>query len=475
MVPTARSRGGRAVVLGGSMAGLLAARVLSERFERVHIVERDELPDGPEPRKGNPQGRHAHVLLARGLAVLERLFPGIAASLIAGGALETDPATSTWFQCGRWKLRVPSGLRVTVQSRPFLEWHVRRRVAALPGVSFLCGRTATELLPGPSGGEVTGVHLSRKGAPDEALSADLVLDASGRGSQAPQWLTALGFDPPREEEVGVGVGYATRLYRRVDRAPDDLLIVYSDPPRTRRQGVLFPLEGDRWICSLVGWLGDHPPADDEGFLAFARTLDAPDLHRAILEAEPLGPIAVHRIPTTRWRHYEQLRRAPRRFLVLGDARCCFNPVYAQGMTVAALEAEVLESCLAEHPPESLGPAFERRVSRVVADAWLLATGEDLRYPEAEGHRPLATPLVNAYVSRVHRRVATDPAVLLAFHRVVNMVARPTALFRPGIALRVLSPSRARDGTGRVLRQRSVPLRSLVTRIKVRVARSGRGV
>lgn len=434
--------GERAVVIGGSMAGLLAARVLAVHFRRVTIVEKDDLCEGPGLRKGVPQGAHVHTLLLKGLEIVSELLPGLREALVDGGAIEADVGTVDWYQSGVWKLRVPTGQRGLLLSRPLLEREVRRRVSSLPNVAFLWGRKTAGLLAAANCREIEGVKLERKTGESEELRADLVVDASGRGSQAPHWLAALGFPVPEQTEVESGVTYVTRVFRRVRSGADRPLIIYPAPPEQRHFGVLFPVEGGRWICSLGGYLGDHPPGDEAGFLEFARGLPVGELYDAIRGAEPGGAIQRYRIPASRRRHYERVRRMPERFIVLGDALCSFNPLYAQGMTVAALEAKALGACIREQRKgglRGLSHYFQRRAAKVVDDPWKLAIGEDFQYPETKGRRPFGTSVVNAYVARIHRAVAHDPEVLLAFYRVVHMLDRPVSLFRPRIALRALAP------------------------------------
>lgn len=440
--------GERAIVIGGSMAGLLAARVLADHFQKVTVVEKDDVCEGPGQRKGVPQGAHVHTLLLKGQEIVSELLPGLREALVAGGAIEMDAGIVDWYQSGVWKLRVPTGWRGLLQSRPFLEWEVRRRVSSLPNVDFLWGGKTAGLLAAANGREIEGVKVERKTGGSEDLRADLVVDASGRGSQAPQWLAALGFPVPEQTEVESGVAYVTRVFRRVRAGADRPLIIYPAPPEQRRFGIIFPVEGGRWICSLGGYLGDHPPGDEAGFLEFARSLPVGDLYETIRGADPDGAIQRYRIPGSRRRHYERLRRRPERFIVLGDALCSFNPLYGQGMTVAALEAKALDACIREQRSgglRGLSRRFQKRAAKVVDDPWTLAIGEDFQYPETKGRRPFGTSVVNAYVARIHRAVARDPEVLLAFYRVVHMLARPASLFRPSIVMRALAPWRGERG------------------------------
>lgn len=439
MTGRSRPRRGHAIVIGASMAGLLAARILADRFGHVTIIERDVLPDGPVPRKAVPQGAHAHGLLARGLAVMTRLFPDLLSDLVAAGVPHVDFSAIGFHQFGVWKRRRRTGIDGVMLTRPFLEWHVRRRVAARRDVTVLAGHRVTSLGTTGHDRRVAGVTAQGPGAEAVALEADFVLDASGRGSRTPAMLQALGLGGPEESTIGVDLAYATRLYRR-QGFPGSWkgLLVMPRPPRQRRMGVLLAVEDDRWICTLGGWHGDHPPADERAYLDFARSLPVPELHDVIAASEPLSPIGVYKFPASRRRHYERIA-LPSGFVVMGDALCSFNPVYGQGMTVSALQADILEAWLHEAPAAST-EVLQRRLAAVVESPWLLAAGEDLRWPATRGPRSLGTTLVNAYIGRLHRAAALDDDVVLAFYRVMHMLEEPATLFRLPMVARVLARS-----------------------------------
>ena len=320
-----------AVVIGGSMAGLLAARVLSEHFERVTVIERDKLIDVAEPRKGVPQGRHVHALLAGGAAILRTYFPDLYAALAQDGSVPVDTTDIRRYQLGMRVAAVPSPVKTLWQSRPFLEQHVRDALSARNTVQFLDRCSVTRLKT--SDERITGVVLQHHSGQQrvEELAASLVVDASGRGSRAPQWLASLGYGQVEETSVKIDVGYASRIYRCPNQLPTDwkVLIVLGAPPDNKRAGVIFPIEGGYWMVTLAGWLRDYPPDDDDGFLEHARSLARQDLYEAIKEAEPITSIAVYRYAANRWRHYDRMSRLPEGFIVMGDAVCAFSPVYGQ--------------------------------------------------------------------------------------------------------------------------------------------------
>lgn len=442
---------GHALVIGGSMAGLLTARVLSERFGRVTIVERDSFPEEPEFRKGVPQSRHLHVFMMRGRMISDRLFPGLSEELEEAGAVSVDSANDfEWLTPAGFAPRFPSGLPVLMCSRDLLEWTMRARVAALPRVSLLEKTDVTGLLPTPDGKGIAAVEIRSRAAKDtaeiqEPLRAELVVDASGRNSNASKWLETLGYAPPEETYINSHLGYASRTYRRPEWFDGDWkgLNAQAAPPEVTRGGVLLPLEGDRWMVTLSGVGGDYPPTDEAGFMDFARSLRTPMLYEAIKDAEPISDISGYRDTENRRRHYEKLSRQPDNFLVTGDAASAFNPVYAQGMTTAALGAEVLEECLREQDAANgdhagLSKRFQKKLAKTNAASWLLATDEDFRVRGVEGGKAtFATRLTHRYMDRVLALSLHDVEVRQTFLEVFHMLKPPTALFGPSVVAKVL--------------------------------------
>ena len=428
---------GHAVVVGGSLTGLMAAAALARHCDRVTLLERDPPPATPEPRKGVPQARHVHVLLKQGERILADLFPGLVDELIAAGATQVDMAGDTrWFYFGAWKARFASGIDFLSQSRGFLEWRVRQRLAERANVALRHGSDASGLAL-DADRRVRGVRVGDA----ETIAADLVVDATGRVSRATGWLAAAGFPVPRQSEVKVAVGYASRIYRRAPRGLADCkaLFVYPRPPGTRL-GVLVPIEDDRWMATLVGWFGDHPPADEAGFRDFAASLPVPDFAAAIRDAEPLSPIVLHKFPSNLRRHYEDLAAMPEGLAVIGDALCSFNPIYGQGMTTGAIGARTLDETLAAGAIVGNGfsRAFQRRLAQAIDSAWLLTTCEDLRSPACEGARPAWMPLLHWYTRRVQQLTWRDAFVGKRFLEVMHLTKTPRALFHPYIVMRALT-------------------------------------
>jgi 2-polyprenyl-6-methoxyphenol hydroxylase-like FAD-dependent oxidoreductase len=364
---------------------------------------------------------------------------------------------SLWLNAAGWSRRYRSPIRLLGASRELVEWQARARVTALDNVRVLQGHEVVGLLADGRREAVTGVRLRSRGdragvaGPAVDVAAELVVDASGRGSRAPQWLAALGYPPPTETCISSLLGYASRQYRIPPgfRADWRMLLINAKPPGNARTGALVPIEGGRWMVALIGAGRDHPPTDDAGFLEFARRLRSPLLYETIREAEPVSPIFGFRNTDNRRRHFERLRRWPERFVVIGDASCTFNPIYAQGMTVTAMTAVALDRHLAGKRRRSgAGPAgrarrFQRQVAKASAGAWTMATTEDLRYPWTEGARPdLPTRVMHRYADRVLEVANGNPQVNTAFVDVVNLRRPPTSLLRPGVLLPVLARRRA---------------------------------
>lgn len=431
-----------AIVIGASMGGLLAARALADRFARVTIVERDALAASRAQRKGVPQGEHAHGLLARGRDIIEDFFPGITAQLTAEGALTGEVSADVLWHCaGGFLAEARGGLVGLLMSRPLLETQVRARVAALRNVTVLGECDTVGLTAAADKARVAGVRVQRASGAIEEIAADLVVDATGGGSRMPSWLAALGYAAPHEDVVRVGIGYTTRLYRR---RPEHLgsrlgIAITAQPPNTRYAAALA-MEGDRWIVSAGGYFGDHAPTDEAGFREFLTGLPSPAVHELVCAAEPISDFKTMKFAGSTRRRYEKLGRFPEGLLVIGDAISRFNPVFGQGMSSAATQADVLRDCLdaCEHGRGApLWLRFFRRAARVIDAPWSISVGADLAFSQTEGPRNAMVKFINWYVAKLHRAAQRDPALSLAFHKVANLIAPPPSILAPGIAWRVL--------------------------------------
>lgn len=438
--------GDRVVVLGGSVSGMYATAALSPFFREVVIIDRDELIGVREARRGAPQARHINGLLPLGARAQEELFPEITAQMIAAGCPQTDlSGTVRWYFLGKPAAQVRAGLTNVAARRPIMELHLRERVQALGNVTFIERYDITDLVTNADRSRVTGVRMHPHGdgdGVDATVMADLVVDTTGRGSRSPVWLEELGYERVAEEGTKMGLGYATRHYRLgvVDPFGTDHSIVCVANPMTPRGCIFTKADSGTVELTVYGILGDHPPVDPVGFNAFVKTLVAPEVHEAIMAAEPLNDPVLFRFPTTLRRRYERMARLPEGLLIMGDAVCTPNPVFAQAQTLAALEALELRNALRSGSAPKTAD-FMAAVARIIDPAWDLTESINLSFPQVEGHRSLKLKLMLAYMKRVQLAAHKDPAVTEAFMRSAGLVDPVTALMTPSFVRRVFRNSR----------------------------------
>jgi 2-polyprenyl-6-methoxyphenol hydroxylase-like FAD-dependent oxidoreductase len=417
----------------------------------VTIIERDIAPAADQFRKGVPQARHPHILLKGGEQVLEELFPGFRQELFKNGALPVNMGFEMeWFFQGQWREKYSSPMVNVACSRPLLESTIHARLKAHPKVTFIQESEVVGLLLDESKTRVAGIQTrSRRTHTISEIEATIVVDASGRDSDTPRWLEALGFPVPTETSVTSKPGYATRIYAIPESFTDTWKAIYIQPsaPNHTRGAVIVAMEGNRWHVTMCGMAGDYPPTTEESFLEFAKSLPDQRIYEAIKDAKPLTPVWSFRRGENRLRHYDQLAQYIEGFLVFGDAVYALNPVYGQGMTVAALGAMAMDKCLREqqttHPDgdlSGLAECFQKRLAAVIAGPWQLATGEDRRWNVDENVTPLDFPtrMIQNYMGKLLRVALIDRNVSEAFFQVQQMTAPPTLFFRPDILWRVLS-------------------------------------
>lgn len=432
-----------AIVIGGSLAGLLTARVLSDYFDHITIIERDSLPDSSETRAGVSQGHHGHTLMRRGRQIFAELLPGLEDDLIAAGTVVLDQAGDAQMRFkGGWAPRFDSGMEVFSMSRGLLEYHTRKRVLVNPKITV---RENTDMLGLIVSGDTTkGIEIRERGGADaEILYADLVVDASGRSSKLPEWLGAVGFPHPEETNINAFVGYSTQWFE----APQDdtrdwqAMWIQSIWPTMPRGGLILPIENNIWQVTLFGVAKDYPPTDSEAFLEYARSLASTRLYNAIKNAKPITPAHGYRTTVNRLRHYDKLSRFPERLLVIGDSYCAFNPTYAQGMTTTAIGAETLMALLREQNGslDGLGRKFQQRLAKAVAPAWEMTTTEDARWASTTGvNRNAMTRFLHWYTDIVMTIIPREMDVFKAFLPVQHMLKPPTSLMSPNIAMKVIA-------------------------------------
>lgn len=456
---------GNAIVIGAGMAGLCAARVLSRSFEKVLVLERDELPQGAASRPGTPQARHVHALITRGSRELERLFPGFLADYKAAGAHEIDvPYEGALLRRFGWQQRMRSDCPTYFATRDLTESIVRRRVLAISNVEVRDHTEAAGLIAASGdAGRVSGVRAKRRGGGGAfELAADLIVDASGRSSKAPAWLEELGRAPAPEEVVDSFAGYSSRWYEAPEpsRRPSDqwwrMIWIDPAPPEQLLGGVLFPVEENRFIVTLIGYSRNYPPNDEAGFERALSDVRSPILARTVAPAKPVTSVYSNRALANRRRRYEKIADPLAGFIAMSDSVCTFNPMFGQGMTVATLCALALEETLALCSPTD--PRFPGRFFAAQAgyakDAWSIATGADMQYPATQSAGPPPTWFNAQIANAIQLSALVDPVVLRRTSAVYSMCRRNRDLFDRALLARVLF-SAARETLARRLQGRSI--------------------
>lgn len=432
--------GDRAVVLGAGMAGLCAGRVLADAFSEVIIIDRDPLPETPVARDGVPQSSHPHVLLEAGRRTLEDLFPGFGESMLSAGGLMIDAATDlNYYEHGDFLADCPNRLPMYCASRPLFEAVVRRHVVEHENIHLRDSCQFITYQIDNTESTVTGVRIRDNAGDEIELPADLVADATGRTSRTPTWLENHGYNAPPTDEVIVDVTYSSI---RITRPPTAryVLFVPPNPPRTRG-ATTVPIEENQWELIIQGIHGDDTPTDPDDFVAFAETLPVSEIGELVKEQIwTSDEIDYYPFPASIWRHYEHLDRFPDGLVVTGDAIACFNPIYGQGMSVAALDALLLHHALVDGGREELALRFFDRAATVVNEVWKIAVGADFEFPRTTGPKPSGTDLFNRYLSQLTRQAHDDGVLTEALYRVFRLEQPATTLVRPKIMWRVLRPT-----------------------------------
>ncbi|KAA6452039.1 FAD-dependent oxidoreductase [Bacillus swezeyi] len=436
----------KAVVIGGGIAGKLAAKALSHFFQQIIIVEADQEYKEKVPRKRVPQSDHPHVLLKRGEEAIEMLFPEIVSQLIEDGSILTNFTKDLkWHHFGYWKKRFSGEFTMVQQSRPMLEWHLQRRVEEVPHITTRYETKTEQLLVNKHDHTVRGVRVrSLKTGLTEELDASFVVDASGSASKSIDWLQALDVKV-KEEKVKIQLFYATRLYslKKQEYPEWQNLLISPSFPDNPYGAYIQTLEENRFSVTFSGYANAHAPQTNEAFISYAKKLPVPDVLQFLEGAEPLSDIKIHRVPYQLRRRFDQAKNIPEGFIIIGDAHCRFDPLFGQGISVAAVQALELQSCLfqTKRTDEGFGERFHKKISKIIDVPWEMATTEALRHPDIKGERTFVQPYKQWYSKRVYELSATDPEIYIRLVRVMNLIRGPLHLFHPKVLFPIITNKR----------------------------------
>ncbi|MEH6994352.1 glutamate synthase subunit beta [Neobacillus drentensis] len=429
-----------AIIIGGGISGKLAARVLSNHYKEVIILERDQEQVGPYPRKGAPQGEHLHALLHAGESGLEELFPGITEHFYHSGAIKINSTIDlAWFHHGAWKVRYDGGYSTTLQTRPHLEWHVEQYIKRIPNVVFYYNQVVQDLLYNEEQNQIIGVQLK-----DESFKADLVVDASGVSSLSSTWFRKQGFGIT-EEKVEINLSYVSKQFELSEDQDRDwkIKMVYPKPPQEKMGGTISKVEGNRYIVTLIGYhnsVNDKEVLkDNSGFIEMVKKLPRLDIYQEIENATPLTKTSLYRIPNIIWRRYDKVENLPNGLVVIGDTVCRIDPVFGQGMSIAILEALALQKLLQKHKGElhKVPVAFHKKAAKIISPIWNMVITEDLRYPATKGKKPFGLSIQQWYAKNIFLLSSQNQEVYNSFVKVMNLVRPITSLMKPSIIKSVL--------------------------------------
>ncbi|NDJ56511.1 FAD-binding monooxygenase [Enterobacteriaceae bacterium 4M9] len=424
----------RAIVIGASVAGCLTARVLARHFDEVLLLDQDTFSTDPAPRKTVPQEHHVHLLLNRGSAIIEALYPGFKNALLNAGAQEIDLCHGVKCYAGKaWKQRWPTGITAHYCSRTLLEFVLRQQTMGVENVKIIDGVRVKGLLH--DAGRVSGVQVTVDGDARE-LEATLVVDACGRSSRTSAWLKQFGYGDVLREEVANQLGYVSRIYRRNPaRNPGwQVLLVTPDLPQRRNMGVISPIEGDRFMVTAGGWFGASPLPNEDDFMRFLAELPVPDIYNEVSQLEPVGGFHPFKMPCSLRRRYDLMPNWPQGLLVVGDALCSINPIYSQGMSVSALQVEALARVL---PAFLRGDIWAQQVLSAQIDAtdisWQQAKANDESLRPQASRVGLKARLHARWLGVVNAAAFHNRDVAMATLNIANLVADKRTLYSLPVA------------------------------------------
>ncbi|MDR4950453.1 NAD(P)/FAD-dependent oxidoreductase [Neobacillus cucumis] len=432
----------KAIVIGGGFAGKLAAKALSSYFQQVNILEADREYKDPVPRKRIPQSYQPHVLLKSGEEAIEKLFPQFTVELLEKGSIGSNFTRDLkWHHFDFWKDRFKGDLNMVQQSRPMLEWQLQKRIDKVSNITIRYETMVNQLIINRKENKILGVRIkSFKTGMEEELYADLVVDASGFGSKSIDWLKAYGLEV-KEEKVWIQLFYATRLYRlkKQERLDWTNLLISPSFPENHNGAFIQTIEENRFSVTISGYANESAPQTNEEFIAYAQSLPVPDLINFLYKAEPISDIKIHKIPYQVRRRFDLAKQIPEGFLVIGDAHCRFDPLFGQGISVAALEALELQSFLQQTTRLDTGftRRFHKKIAKLIATPWDMAITEAFRHPNIKGKNSILLQFKLWYTKRVYQASAHDPFIYTRLARVMNLIRTPLHLFHPKVVIPIV--------------------------------------
>ena len=432
----------KAIVIGGSIAGKFAAKALSRIFKEVVILEAGQEWTEKTPRMRVSQSFHPHVLLKGGQEAIEKLFPNLFDQLIEDGSIANNFTKDLkWHHFGSWKPRFLGELEMVQQSRPLMEWHLLQRIDEISTISTRYETSVEQLVTDPESQKITGVRVrSLQTGREEELYADLVVDAGGYGSKSIKWLREMEVEV-KKEKVKIGLFYATRFFTLSDDESLDWcnLLISPSFPENPNGAYIQSIEGNRFSVTFSGYANESAPKTTEEFFAYSQKLPVPDVTSFLELAEPISEIYIHKIPYQEWRRFD-LAAVPEGLLVVGDAHCRFDPVFGQGMSVAAMEALELQQCLENSKLLNNGftKTYHKRISKLISTPWEMTITEAFRHPNIEGNKPILQPIKQWYSKKIYQLSAVDSDIYLRLVRVMNLLKSPLHFFHPKVWFAILT-------------------------------------
>jgi flavin-dependent dehydrogenase len=424
-----------AIILGGGISGLLVSKVLSKKYEKVIIIEKDELEDRPEVRQGQSHAGQFHVLLLRGLNTMERYFQGITEELKDGGAVDLDLGDGAyWYSYGGVKQNIITGINTLLSSRKLIDYTVRKRVEKIPNVQIVDKTRYIDLIE--KNGTIIGVKVKAIDTEEYEIESDLVIDATGRGTLTPKWLENNHYPKPEEEKTIVNITYKTAIYNRpVGGIQQGKMMMYSPKSPEKIGVVIQPIENNKNLVCVAGWHKEDPPTDED-LMEFLKQLPDQRFYNVLAACQKESDFVTYKFPFCLRKYFEKLSKFPKGFLPIGDVFCNLNPAHGQGITSACLQVEILEELIEKHDPANMSKIYFKKVSKVLDQCWNASAFENFRYEETIGKKPKGVNTVNKYMVAIHKAANKNASVYAELVKVSVMIKPAINLFSPNFLWKV---------------------------------------